>query len=32
MTAPPTEFASTSRFVEARGLRLHYHEAGPPRG
>ena len=32
MTAPPTEFASTSRFVEARGLRLHYHEAGPADG
>jgi 4,5:9,10-diseco-3-hydroxy-5,9,17-trioxoandrosta-1(10),2-diene-4-oate hydrolase len=32
MTAPPTEFASTSRFVEARGMRLHYHEAGPADG
>ncbi|HEY4852173.1 MAG TPA: alpha/beta fold hydrolase [Streptosporangiaceae bacterium] len=32
MTAPPTEFASTSRFVEARGMRLHYHEAGPAGG
>jgi 4,5:9,10-diseco-3-hydroxy-5,9,17-trioxoandrosta-1(10),2-diene-4-oate hydrolase len=29
MTAPPTEFTSTSRFVEACGMRLHYHEAGP---
>ena len=32
MTAPPTEFASTSRFVEARGMRLHYQEAGPAGG
>jgi 4,5:9,10-diseco-3-hydroxy-5,9,17-trioxoandrosta-1(10),2-diene-4-oate hydrolase len=32
MTAPPTEFASTSRFAEARGIRLHYHEAGPADG
>ncbi len=32
MTAPPAEFAATSRFVDARGLRLHYHEAGPAGG
>jgi len=33
MTAPPpAEFASTSRFVEAGGMRLHYHEAGPAGG
>ena len=29
MTAPVTEFAATSRFAEAGGMRLHYHEAGP---
>src|SRR5258708_14555733 len=30
MTAEPVEFATTSRFAEAGGMRLHYHEAGPP--
>jgi 4,5:9,10-diseco-3-hydroxy-5,9,17-trioxoandrosta-1(10),2-diene-4-oate hydrolase len=29
MTAPPAEFEVTSRFAEAAGMRLHYHEAGP---
>jgi 4,5:9,10-diseco-3-hydroxy-5,9,17-trioxoandrosta-1(10),2-diene-4-oate hydrolase len=29
MVAVPAEFASTSRFAEAAGMRLHYHEAGP---
>jgi 4,5:9,10-diseco-3-hydroxy-5,9,17-trioxoandrosta-1(10),2-diene-4-oate hydrolase len=26
----PVEFATTSRFANAGGMRLHYHEAGPP--
>ena len=26
----PLEFAATSRFSDAGGMRLHYHEAGPP--
>jgi 4,5:9,10-diseco-3-hydroxy-5,9,17-trioxoandrosta-1(10),2-diene-4-oate hydrolase len=26
----PAEFATTSRFADAGGMRLHYHEAGPP--
>jgi len=29
MTIAPPEFAATSRFAEAAGMRLHYHEAGP---
>ena len=29
MTVAPTGFDSTSRFAEAAGMRLHYHEAGP---
>jgi 4,5:9,10-diseco-3-hydroxy-5,9,17-trioxoandrosta-1(10),2-diene-4-oate hydrolase len=29
MTTQPTEFASTSRFADAGGMRLHYHEAAP---
>jgi 4,5:9,10-diseco-3-hydroxy-5,9,17-trioxoandrosta-1(10),2-diene-4-oate hydrolase len=29
MSVAPAEFAQTSRFVEAAGMRLHYHEAGP---
>src|SRR5712691_5924484 len=28
MVAVPVEFATTSRFAEAGGVRLHYHEAG----
>jgi 4,5:9,10-diseco-3-hydroxy-5,9,17-trioxoandrosta-1(10),2-diene-4-oate hydrolase len=32
MTMAPTEFAATSRFAEAGGMRLHYHEAGPAGG
>jgi 4,5:9,10-diseco-3-hydroxy-5,9,17-trioxoandrosta-1(10),2-diene-4-oate hydrolase len=24
------EFAATSRFIDAGGMRLHFHEAGPP--
>ncbi len=28
MTAQPVESAATSRFAQAAGLRLHYHEAG----
>ena len=28
MTVTSAEFAATSRFVEAGGMRLHYHEAG----
>jgi 4,5:9,10-diseco-3-hydroxy-5,9,17-trioxoandrosta-1(10),2-diene-4-oate hydrolase len=32
MTAQPAEFAATSHFVQAAGMRLHYHEAGPARG
>jgi 4,5:9,10-diseco-3-hydroxy-5,9,17-trioxoandrosta-1(10),2-diene-4-oate hydrolase len=31
-TAAPADFASTSRFLEAGGMRLHYHEAGPAAG
>ncbi len=27
-----TDFATTSRFAEAGGMRLHYHEAGPGSG
>jgi len=29
MTLTPTGFDSTSRFAEAAGMRLHYHEAAP---
>jgi 4,5:9,10-diseco-3-hydroxy-5,9,17-trioxoandrosta-1(10),2-diene-4-oate hydrolase len=29
MTAQPVESAATSRFADAAGMRLHYHEAGP---
>jgi 4,5:9,10-diseco-3-hydroxy-5,9,17-trioxoandrosta-1(10),2-diene-4-oate hydrolase len=29
MTAEPVEFATTSRYCDAGGMRLHYHEAGP---
>ena len=29
MTAEPVEFATTSRYSDAGGMRLHYHEAGP---
>ena len=29
MAVAPAEFAATSRFADAAGLRLHYHEAGP---
>ncbi|HEX4661510.1 MAG TPA: alpha/beta fold hydrolase [Streptosporangiaceae bacterium] len=29
MTAEPVEFATTSRYADAGGMRLHYHEAGP---
>jgi 4,5:9,10-diseco-3-hydroxy-5,9,17-trioxoandrosta-1(10),2-diene-4-oate hydrolase len=32
MTMAPPDFAGTSRFIEAAGMRLHYHEAGPPDG
>jgi len=32
MTILPADFASTSRFAVADGMRLHYHEAGPARG
>jgi len=28
MTIAPPGFTSTSRFVVANGMRLHYHEAG----
>jgi len=28
----PVDFATTSRFADAGGLQLHYHEAGPPSG
>jgi 4,5:9,10-diseco-3-hydroxy-5,9,17-trioxoandrosta-1(10),2-diene-4-oate hydrolase len=31
-TAAPADFATTSRFIEAAGMRLHYHEAGPAEG
>ena len=30
MTVAPVDFATTSRFADAGGMRLHYHEAGPP--
>src|SRR5271170_6970645 len=29
MAVAPAESAATSRFADAAGLRLHYHEAGP---
>jgi len=29
MAVAPAEFAATSRFADAAGMRLHYHEAGP---
>jgi len=29
MTVATVDFGSTSRFAEAGGMRLHYHEAGP---
>jgi len=29
MAIAPAEFSATSRFADAAGLRLHYHEAGP---
>jgi 4,5:9,10-diseco-3-hydroxy-5,9,17-trioxoandrosta-1(10),2-diene-4-oate hydrolase len=29
MTIAAADFAATSRFAEAGGMRLHYHEAGP---
>jgi 4,5:9,10-diseco-3-hydroxy-5,9,17-trioxoandrosta-1(10),2-diene-4-oate hydrolase len=29
MTLAPPDAAATSRFAEAAGMRLHYHEAGP---
>ncbi len=29
MTIAPAEFAATSRYAQARDMRLHYHEAGP---
>jgi 4,5:9,10-diseco-3-hydroxy-5,9,17-trioxoandrosta-1(10),2-diene-4-oate hydrolase len=29
MIVPPAEFALSSRFAEAAGMRLHYHEAEP---
>ena len=29
MTIAPADFAATSRFAQAGGMRLHYHEAGP---
>ena len=29
MTIAPADFAATSRFAEADGMRLHYHEATP---
>jgi 4,5:9,10-diseco-3-hydroxy-5,9,17-trioxoandrosta-1(10),2-diene-4-oate hydrolase len=32
VTVAPAEFAATSRFAQAAGLRLHYHEAGPEGG
>jgi 4,5:9,10-diseco-3-hydroxy-5,9,17-trioxoandrosta-1(10),2-diene-4-oate hydrolase len=32
MTAAPAEYAATSRFADAGGLRLHYHEAGSGTG
>src|SRR5262249_30219723 len=32
MTVAPVDFAMTSRFADAGGMRLHYHEAGPSEG
>jgi 4,5:9,10-diseco-3-hydroxy-5,9,17-trioxoandrosta-1(10),2-diene-4-oate hydrolase len=32
MTIAPADFDSTSRFGQAGGMRLHYHEAGPDGG
>ena len=32
MTMAPADRAATSRFAEAGGLRLHYHEAGTGAG
>jgi 4,5:9,10-diseco-3-hydroxy-5,9,17-trioxoandrosta-1(10),2-diene-4-oate hydrolase len=32
MTIAAADFAATSRFAEAAGMRLHYHEAGPAGG
>jgi 4,5:9,10-diseco-3-hydroxy-5,9,17-trioxoandrosta-1(10),2-diene-4-oate hydrolase len=29
VTIAPADFAATSRFADAGGMRLHYHEAGP---
>src|SRR5262249_20896880 len=29
MTIAPADFAATSRFCTTKGMRLHYHEAGP---
>ena len=29
MAVAPAEFAATSRFADAAGMRLHYHEASP---
>jgi 4,5:9,10-diseco-3-hydroxy-5,9,17-trioxoandrosta-1(10),2-diene-4-oate hydrolase len=29
MTVAPVDFDATSRVADARGMRLHYHEAGP---
>jgi 4,5:9,10-diseco-3-hydroxy-5,9,17-trioxoandrosta-1(10),2-diene-4-oate hydrolase len=31
MSIAPVDFEATSRFADAGGLRLHYHEAGPER-
>ena len=32
MTMMAADFTTTSRFAEAAGMRLHYHEAGPSGG
>ena len=32
MTIAPADFTATSRFADAGGMRLHYHEAGPAGG
>jgi 4,5:9,10-diseco-3-hydroxy-5,9,17-trioxoandrosta-1(10),2-diene-4-oate hydrolase len=32
MTLAPPDSAATSRFADAAGMRLHYHEAGPADG
>src|SRR5215471_3761546 len=32
MAVAPVDFATTSRFADAGGMRLHYHEAGPSEG